>query len=70
MQVCYSSERRGSRAAAGGLERKRGQGREGSDQTAMKQAALVGQEAKCPETLIFVGSPGALLRAVEVWYIP
>ncbi len=66
MQVCYSSESSGSLAAAGGSERKRGPRRERSGQTSMTQADLMRQEAKCPETLIFVGSPGALLRALEV----
>ncbi|CAL8462284.1 g1815 [Coccomyxa elongata] len=65
-KVCYSSERSGSLAATGGSERNRGQRRERSGQISMTQADLMRQEAKCPETLIFVGSPGALLRALEV----
>ncbi len=66
MQVCYSRDRKGKEAAAGKAEQR---GKQGSGDPAHMRRDTVRQESNCPHMLIFVGSPGALLRAAEVTFL-
>jgi hypothetical protein len=62
MQVCYSRERSGTAAAGGRVERTR---KQGVIDAHVKEKDAARQETECPQMMLFVGSPGALLRAVE-----
>lgn len=64
MQVCYSSERSVAGLAAAGNKADRAERMRG--RKVGESAGGLGQDSICPEMLVFVGSPGALLRAVEV----